>query len=634
MRILRATSVDSFRAPPVKRRLLSLAVAASGLSLAVVQPVSPSAGTPGAREATVPPVDVVAYPGPGWRTASPSTSITFRGRAPAGLGAVRVVGSRSGSHQGRLVRSSVGLGATFRPATPFLPGERVTVTSAVRVLGSPSTRFSFTVGTPAPRAVRPPSEGDEAGSSSSLAARTGAAVSVCRPVPPRFHSRPGLHPVGACIGHAADEVAPGVVLTTPNATANSEHGPTIYDNHGQVVWYQPMPYKRTWDLSVVTYRDQRMLAVYVQGPRLPSGFARPQYLLLDRHYRIAARIPARNGYSADLHELEITSHGRAYVGAYNQVLDPVSGHPTLEYVVQQVDIASGDLLFEWHSLDHVPARASYLPRPQGTVAWDYFHGNSIERLPGGNLIISARNTSTLYEISGQTGQVLWRMGGKEDDFDLVSRHPGWQFCFQHDARRRGPGSLTVFDNGGEGPGCPRHVSRVEVFAYDLNTMSVRRLRSISSRTASTDGAGYFGRAVGSARRAINLDWFVSWGVVPHITEFGSAGRLKWDMTLSRTTYRAIRGRWQGDPLSRPALAAQRSNGVVTAWASWNGATRVRQWRLLAGSSPDQLLRVGSRVPRHGFETRLRQPTGARYVAVRAIDGQGHVLAQSPAIRPR
>jgi hypothetical protein len=254
-----------------------------------------------------------------------------------------------------------------------------------------------------------------------------------------------------------------VVLTTPNATANSEHGPTIYDNHGQVVWYQPMPYKRTWDLSVVTYRDQRMLAVYVQGPRLPSGFARPQYLLLDRHYRIAARIPARNGYSADLHELEITSHGRAYVGAYNQVLDPVSGHPTLEYVVQQVDIASGDLLFEWHSLDHVPARASYLPRPQGTVAWDYFHGNSIERLPGGNLIISARNTSTLYEISGQTGQVLWRMGGKEDDFDLVSRHPGWQFCFQYDARRRGPGSLTVFDNGGEGPGCPRHVSRVEVF---------------------------------------------------------------------------------------------------------------------------------------------------------------------------
>ena len=191
MRILRATSVDSFRAPPVKRRLLSLAVAASGLSLAVVQPVSPSAGTPGAREATVPPVDVVAYPGPGWRTASPSTSITFRGRAPAGLGAVRVVGSRSGSHQGRLVRSSVGLGATFRPATPFLPGERVTVTSAVRVLGSPSTRFSFTVGTPAPRAVRPPSEGDEAGSSSSLAARTGAAPSGSSQVPQPTRLTPG-----------------------------------------------------------------------------------------------------------------------------------------------------------------------------------------------------------------------------------------------------------------------------------------------------------------------------------------------------------------------------------------------------------------------------------------------------------
>jgi len=435
------------------------------------------------------------------------------------------------------------------------------------------------------------------------------------------------------VGHPREDVAPGLVLTTPNGTDDFQHGPTMYDNHGNVVWYQPMPYKRTWNLSVVTYRGERMLAVYVDGPRQPSGFARPQYLLLDSHYRIAARVRTHNGYATDLHELEITRDGTAYLGAYNEILDPVSGHLTLEYVVQEVDIASGELLFEWHSLDHVPATASYFPMPGSPRAWDYFHGNSIERLPDGNLVISARNTSTLYEISRQTGEVLWRMGGKEDDFHLVSAHPGWQFCFQHDARIQGPGRLSVFDNGGDGPGCPRHVSRLEVFVYDVSSMTVQRVRSISSRTASVDGAGYFGHAVGSARRAINLDWFVSWGVVPHITEFGSAGPLKFDMTLSVGTYRAIRGRWQGDPLSSPALAAKRVNGVVTAWASWNGATRAKQWRLLAGNSGDQLLRVGDRIARHGFETRLRARTGARYIAVRAIDGHGHVLAQSRPIKP-
>jgi hypothetical protein len=580
---------------------------------------------------------VVAYPGPGWRTVSPTSSITFRGLTSAGLGVVRVVGSRSGPHPGRLVRSRDGSGATYLPSSPFRPGERVSVSSAARVAGSTSTRFSFTVGTPVGGKVQPLAEDDAAGMGTVAAPASASAsaggVRRCHPTRPRYHSEPRLRPEGACVSHAAHGIAPGLVLTTPNGTDDGQHGPTIYDNHGQVVWYQPMPYQRTWNLSVVTYRGARMLAVYVQRPRRSSGFARAQYLLLDRHYRIAARIPARNGYTADLHEFQVTPDGKAFLGAYNHVRDPVSRHATTEYVVQEVDIASGDLLFEWHSLDHVPTRASYHPVPKGSRPWDYFHGNSIEPLPDGNLLISARNTSTVYEISRATGRVLWRLGGKQDDFHLVSRHPSWQFCYQHDARRQGPGRISVFDNGGDGPGCPRHVARVEVFTYDTGSMTVRRVRSISSRTASSAGAGYFAHALGSARRLINLGWMVSWGIVPHVTEFGSTGHVRWDLTLSHDTYRAVRARWRADPLSRPALAARRDNGVVTAWASWNGATKVGAWRLLAGGSPQHLHRV-AQVTHHGFETRLRVRTSARYVAVSAIDRQGHALAQSLPRRPR
>src|SRR4051794_2553633 len=207
MRLYRAVISRLFRAPPVRRQRLHAAaapMAAVVVSLALAQPGLSSAGASGSRQADVPRPLVVAYPGPGWRTASPSTSITFRGRGPAALGAVQVVGSRSGLHAGRLIRSSVGLGATYRPASPFWPGEQVTVTSAVRVVGSSSTRFSFTVGTPAPGEVRLPAE-DDGPDASTVAPTSGARVIACRPVRPRYHSRPGLRPEGACVGHPRED---------------------------------------------------------------------------------------------------------------------------------------------------------------------------------------------------------------------------------------------------------------------------------------------------------------------------------------------------------------------------------------------------------------------------------------------
>jgi hypothetical protein len=443
-------------------------------------------------------------------------------------------------------------------------------------------------------------------------------------------------PHGACVSHPAAHVQPGLLLTTPHATDKiHQHGPTIYDNRGNVVWYQPMPFVRTWNLSVVTYHGERMLAVYVQHPRQSGGSDDWEYLLLNRHYQTVAKIRASSGYFADLHEFQVTPDDKALIGAYNRVDDPVTGHLTTEYVVEEIDIASGDLLFEWHSLDHVPTADSYYLEPTGSNTWDYFHGNAISQLPDGNLLVSGRNTSTVYDIStqpGDSGNVVWRLGGKQDNFDLVSAHPDWQFCFQHDVRSHGAGLVSVFDNGGDGPGCPRHPARVEMLSYDTASMTVHDATSYSSTTASPNGAGYFAHALGNGQRLANGDWLTSWGMVPHITEFGPGGDVKFDMTLTFRTYRAVRRAWTGEPLTLPALAARRDKGVVTAWASWNGATQVGAWRLLAGSSPSHLHRV-AQVGHHGFETRLRARTSVRYVAVQAIDHDGHVLSRSLTHRP-
>src|SRR3712207_1978351 len=107
----------------------------------------------------------------------------------------------------------------------------------------------------------------------------------------------------------------------------------------------------------------------------------------------------------------------------------------IDYVVQEIDLATRDVLFEWHSLDHVPLRASMAARAAGEKNWDYFHGNSSEPSPDGRtVVVSARNPSAIYGIDRVTGDVLWTLGGREDDFRLQTRHRKLRFCAQHDAR--------------------------------------------------------------------------------------------------------------------------------------------------------------------------------------------------------
>jgi len=230
--------------------------------------------------------------------------------------------------------------------------------------------------------------------------------------------------------------------------------------------------------------------------------------------------------------------------------------------------------------------------------------------------------------------VLWTMGGKHDTFGIAAVHPSWQFCFQHDVRAVGPDRLTVFDNGGRGPGCPAHKARVEEFAYDSTTAALERTTKYSSYAASSDRRGYSVTALGSARFLLNGDLMVSWGTAGRITEFTPSHRVDFDLTLSVKTYRADRWRWFGDPIDSPAVAASRAGARVNVYASWNGSTRATRWRVLAGANRRQMRPIGPRVRRTGFETHIPVTTGARYIAVRAIDGHGHAFGESVAIAPR
>jgi hypothetical protein len=255
------------------------------------------------------------------------------------------------------------------------------------------------------------------------------------------------------------------------------------------------------------------------------------------------------------------------------------------------------------------------------VPFDYFHINSIDVDRDGDLLVSARNTWAVYKIDRKSGKVVWRLGGKRSDFALGT---GTRFAWQHDAQRQPDGTITLFDNSAT-PKVAEH-SRAIALRVD------ERRRTASVARAFAHPGRLLSWAEGNFQALPGGGGLVNWGfAAPHVSEFASDGRLRFNLRLptGADSYRAFRFRWEGRPRTRPAAAVRRrDDGRLTVHASWNGATAVTGWRVLAGPRPDALEPVGS-APRAGFETAIDIDTDAPYIAVQAMTGDRALRTSSP-----
>jgi hypothetical protein len=441
---------------------------------------------------------------------------------------------------------------------------------------------------------------------------------------PRFRSRPDLAPPALQVTGSTT----GLVFMAPKATTG-QSGPEIVDGHGGVVWFHPLP-KGTIgnDFKLQRYRSQPVLTWW-QGKTNPNGYGQGEWIVADRSYRTITVVKAGNGLQGDLHDMQLTDQGTALITIYHAVpadLSSVgsSAHGSVvDSIIQEVDVATGAVRFEWHSLDHVALTASHAgpPAPGHSFPYDYFHINSIDVDSDGNLLVSARNTWTIYKLDRKTGAVIWELGGKHSDFALG---PGVAFAWQHDARRQPDGTITLFDN--EATPTVRDHSRV----LTLNVDEARR--TVTVKRALTHPDGILSVAEGDVQPLAGGSTFVGWGLGRRVSEFDARGKLTFDVRLpgDYDTYRAFDFAWDGQPATPPALTATRDGGRVTAYASWNGATDVTRWQLLAGPGPGALRPVAT-APRSGFETSLSAQTDAAYVAVRALAGE-RVLATSAPVK--
>ena len=554
--------------------------------------------------------EISVFPGAMTVAASPQTTITFRGAEPDELGDVTVSGSRSGRHSGRLAPHRDGDGVTFVPDRPFAAGERVTVDTGRRIAGADDDRTSFAIANASPLppppfdAAKPPEERD---------------VRV-------FRSRPDLRPPAVAVRRRSPEAQPGRVFVAPKRGA-TQQGPMIVDDSGALVWFHPLPGdEQAFDFRAQRYRGDPVLTWWQGRMRIYRGVGAGQ--IVDASYRPVATVRAANGYEMDAHEFELTPAGTALLISYVPVawdLSELGGRRdgvVEDNVVQEIDVETGELRFEWHALGTIGLGESYRPAPRKAGQMhDPFHLNSVALDTDGNLIVSARHTNAIYKLDRQTGDVLWRLGGKRSSFAM---EPGAAFALQHDARRRADGAITLFDNAAEDLPARGRSSRGLALRLDHQAKTA----SVAQEWKHPDGL--LSTTQGSTQNLDGGGAFVGWGgLQPFFTEFAADGRTLFDARFVRKdveSYRAFRAPWAAAGEGRPSVVARRTGRSVSVWASWNGATEVASWRVHPDRGP-----VTTR-PRRRFETAIRLDGRTGAVVVEALDASGAVLGSSERVR--
>jgi len=376
----------------------------------------------------------------------------------------------------------------------------------------------------------------------------------------------------------------GKEVITPQAT--------IYDTDGRLVWTSAYERQQIYDLKVQTYNGQQYLTFW-SGDDTVGGHGAGTIHMYDKNYQEFKKIRATNGKDADLHDFVITPNGTALLTIYARrdvdltaVGKPFVG-PVWDCYIQEVDMETGEAVFEWSALDHL--KISSAMNEIGTdgendVPWDWFHINSIDKDNKGNYLISSRFLQALIYIDGRTSEVIWIMGGKDNMFVDLSQGNATNFAYQHDARWADDyTAITMFDNAVDDLHLDRALTRGLKIKVDQEAMTAEI------------AAEYFnprqilGKSQGSYQTLPNGHVLLGYGDSAAFTEYAADGTVLCDVHFSPESrysfsdvmsYRVHKYEWHGWPLTIPVSVLDQSDDREwRVFVSWNGATEVKEWIL-------------------------------------------------------
>ncbi len=581
----------------------------------------PSAALAASSPAATP---LTVSPAPGTPDASPQTQISLLGLAPSRIESVQVTGALSGGHPGRLRAYSGHRGASFVLDRPLTQGERVSV--RVRIRGRAPLSFSFAVAhlAPTPPVLNIP-----------IFQPTKLQHFVSRPdlLPPKITV---LRGPAAPMGDVFITPLPSPVVHPESNNAITIHpvgpgGPMIIDPRGRLVWFDQLkPPVYAINFRQQQYAGHKVLTWW-QGSVTSSAFGLGAGVIADTRYGTVRTVNTGNGYPADLHDFVLTPSGDALFTIYSPILVHLAGtapgalSPLLDALVQEVDIRTGLVVWEWHAFGHIPLADSYAT-PALSADYDAFHFNSIQELPANRVLVSARDTSAIYEIDRTSGRILWKLGGKASTFKLGR---GARFYFQHDAQLLSGGRVSLFDDEA-GPPFEAPQSRGLILSLDVRHRTARVARQYHR-----PGGHTLAQSEGSVQTLPGGNVFVGFGSTEFFSEFSAGGKLLFDAHLPTDdgSYREYTFPWSATPRTRPDVVVHRSSPTrVSVYVSWNGATTVARWQVLAGAGASSLAPV-STVTKRNFETRIDISSTAGVFRLRALGPGGRVLASSAVVSP-
>lgn len=458
---------------------------------------------------------------------------------------IRVTGSKSGYHSGSLIQSDDKEVAVFKPDVIFTFGEKVTVsvfeglkTQSNAVL-SPIT-FSFTI-----------KNNDTNNSLSPLSTGESTEVNLLKNNTNsyNFNNIPNYLKNSNRQNDTLPSNFPHITVTQRGNTAkgyiflsnfpfnpNQQNTPylMILDNSGYPVFYRRMT-RPCFDFKM---QNNNMLSYYMGGPNC--------FYVLDSTYNLVDSFKCGNGYSTDLHELRIFQNGHALIMSYDtetvnmsQIID--GGDPYARVaglVVQELD-QSKNVIFQWRSWDHYQITDATHENLTSHYI-DYVHGNAVELDNDGNILVSCRHMDEITKINRQTGDIIWRMGGKNNQFQFINDAVG--YSHQHAIRRITNGDLTLFDNGNYHSPPFSRACEYKVDEVHKTATLVWEYRNVPSE---------YGSAMGYVQKFENGNTVIGWGGAnPTITEVDANGFNVFELNLPQGiySYRAYRQEWKDSDL--------------------------------------------------------------------------------------
>ncbi|KXH57521.1 hypothetical protein CSAL01_08754 [Colletotrichum salicis] len=425
-------------------------------------------------------------------------------------------------------------------------------------------------------------------------------MAVCALVSPitadwQFRSRPDLAPPRLNITiPAANSIEKGLIFVAPYAgfeegnIGPNQPGAYIFRDDGELVW-SSIGYYAGW---VANFRTDIW-----NGKQCLRGF---QGLLDGNHGRMF-------GY----HTLLSSDYEVVKVWRYPKLIEMV-----------EIDIETGQVIFEWESLDHVDPKYSAFPldfgegHPGGgrteADGWNYFHVSSVDKDDEGNYLVSARNMAAVFKINGTSGDIIWQLGGFHGGSSfMLSRED--VFGYQHHALSTNP------------------FSRGRVYQPNHTDGTAKALRTYDAPD------GLSAHTQGNFQVLPNGNAFINWGQAGAVTEYSNDGDVLFHAYLDSApeghlvqSYRGFRFSWTGTPTEEPAIVAfGGKDSVIDVYVLWNRDTEAASWRFSSTSAVEADARLLGEIRRDGFETHFtfskRVNEDKSLVFAQAVSASGKIL---------